>query len=189
MPLVFNALRVVVLSGFLFATAVALTDWAVRNRKLPPFGGFPLFMRKVSAPILKPLQARMVKAGHNPVDAPTWFFWLALLGGLVLLGLFQWLVSEIDAVMWAVHSGTNGVILFLVESVYSILVIALFIRVVSSWFGLSPYGKWMRPVMLLTNWLVEPIRRLLPPTGMFDFSPLVAYFLLYVVRILLIRAL
>jgi YggT family protein len=40
----------------------------------------------------------------------------------------------------------------------------------------------MRPVMALTNWLIEPIRRLLPPFGMFDLSPLVAYLVLLVAR-------
>jgi len=183
------ALRYIVFAGFVAAGAVALTDWAVRNRHLQPFGGFPLFMRKLSGPVLKPLQARMVKSGHNPVDAPIWLFWIAVAGGLALIGLSQWLVSEFYAVRWAMDSGSHGLLIFVVESLYSLLVLALFIRVVSSWFGVSPYAKWMRPVMLLTNWLVEPIRRLLPPMGVFDFSPLVAYVALYIVRIILIRAL
>ena len=80
-------------------------------------------------------------------------------------------------------------VLFLVESIYSVLMAALFIRVVSSWFGVSPYGKWMRPVMLLTNWLVDPIRKRLPPMGMFDFSPLVACGILFVARLLVLTVL
>ena len=48
--------------------------------------------------------------------------------------------------------------------------LALFVRVIASWLGISPYSAWMRPVMILTDWLIEPIRRILPPMGMIDFS-------------------
>jgi YggT family protein len=40
----------------------------------------------------------------------------------------------------------------------------------------------MRPVMALTNWIVVPIRRILPPLGMVDFSPLVAWLVLSLLR-------
>ena len=40
--------------------------------------------------------------------------------------------------------------------------IALFVRVIASWLGISPYARWMRPVMAATSWLVEPIRRFSP---------------------------
>ena len=36
--------------------------------------------------------------------------------------------------------------------------------------------------MALTDWLIEPIRRILPPLGMLDFSPLVAWLLLSLLR-------
>ena len=36
--------------------------------------------------------------------------------------------------------------------------------------------------MALTDWLIEPIRRILPPVGMLDFSPLVAWLVLTLVR-------
>ncbi|MEO8032108.1 MAG: YggT family protein [Gemmatimonadota bacterium] len=189
MPLLLTVLRGVVFGGFVFSATVALTDWAVRNRHLPPFGTVPLLMRRLSDPVLRPLQQRLVKSGHNPVEAPTWLFWLTLLIGLAVLGLAQWLITEVAEIGWALQGGPGGILRFVIEGVYSVLVIALFIRVVSTWFAVSPYSKWMRPVMRLTNWLVEPIRRLLPPMGMFDFSPLVAYAALYLANWLLLRLL
>ena len=47
----------------------------------------------------------------------------------------------------------------------------------------------MRIVHGLTDWLVDPIRRVVPPLGMFDISPLVAYFVLYLVEQLVMRGL
>jgi len=61
------------------------------------------------------------------------------------------------------------------------------VRVIASWFGVSPYAKWMRPVLALTNWIVEPLRRIVPPIGMIDVSPMVAYLILLVARMIILR--
>jgi len=58
--------------------------------------------------------------------------------------------------------------------------------VVASWFGIGAYHPRFRPVILLTEWLVAPIRRVLPPTGMIDLSPLVAWLALVLLRSLLL---
>jgi uncharacterized protein YggT (Ycf19 family) len=44
----------------------------------------------------------------------------------------------------------------------------------------------MRIFYALTDWLVEPIRRVLPQMGMFDWSPLVAWLVLLVLRSVLL---
>jgi YggT family protein len=69
-----------------------------------------------------------------------------------------------------------------VDAVFTVLMAAIFIRVIGSWIGIGPYNRWMRPMYALTNWLIDPIRRILPPMGMIDFSPMVAWLVLYVVR-------
>ena len=65
---------------------------------------------------------------------------------------------------------------------------ALIVRVIASWFGASPYRKWMRPVALLTDWILEPLRRVLPPFGPLDLSPLVAYFILWIAERVIVGA-
>ena len=69
----------------------------------------------------------------------------------------------------------------LVSAVFTLLMTAILIRVIGSWLGIGPYRRWMRPIYGLTDWLIDPIRRILPPFGMFDFSPMVAWLVLYVV--------
>ncbi|MGH7622515.1 MAG: YggT family protein, partial [Gemmatimonadaceae bacterium] len=41
----------------------------------------------------------------------------------------------------------------------------------------------------LTDWIVRPIARVLPPFGMIDFSPIVAYLLIYVVQVAVLGSL
>jgi len=75
---------------------------------------------------------------------------------------------------------------FVINGVFGLLIAALIIRVVASWFGIGVYHRHFRPLILLTEWLVAPIRRILPPTGMLDFSPLVAWLVLVLLRSLLL---
>jgi YggT family protein len=176
------ASRLVVILTLAYASAVALTHWAVRSRKLTPFGAWPRFMRRVSDPVLQPLERRILRAGGNPQDAPLWLVGIVIVGGLLLLSLVQWLVGFAVTFGILVQSGPRAWARFLVSGLFTLLMVALIVRVIASWFGISPYRPWMRPAMLLTDWIVQPIRRILPPFGMIDFSPLVAWLVLSVVR-------
>jgi len=66
-----------------------------------------------------------------------------------------------------------------------VLVVALFVRVLGSWFGLFRYARGLRAVYRLTDWVVEPLRRVLPPAAGFDWSPLAAWVVLWLLRQLL----
>lgn len=55
--------------------------------------------------------------------------------------------------------------------------------------GVGRYNRWMRPFYSATDWLIEPIRRRLPPFGAIDVSPVLAYLLLLLLREAILRAL
>lgn len=176
------ATRIIVVVALVYASAVALTHWAVRSRRITPFGRWPRFVRRASDPLLLPLERRVIRAGGSPQDAPLWLVGIVIVGGLLLLSLTQWLTGFAATLAAMAHSGPRAWTHFLVSGLFTILMAALLVRVVSSWFGISPYRPWMRPVMVLTDWILDPIRRVLPPFGMIDFSPLVAWLVLTIVR-------
>jgi YggT family protein len=174
--------RFLVVAALAYAVIVATTAWAVRRQHIGPFGVWPKFVRRISDPILRPLERRMVRLGGNPQDASLWLVGIAVIGGLILISLVQWLVGLWYTLVALGHSGPRDVARFAVSGLFSLLMIALFVRVIASWLGISPYARWMRPVMAATTWLVEPIRRFLPPVGMIDFSPMVAWLVLWLAR-------
>jgi YggT family protein len=176
------AVRGIVLLALAFGATVALTHWAVRSRRINPFGAWPRLVRRISDPILLPLERRVIKAGGNPQNAPLWLLGLVIGGGLLLLSLAQWLITTASGLVLLAQGGVRVWIQVLLSAVFTILMAAILIRVIASWLGIGPYRKWMRPVYALTNWLIDPIRRILPPVGIFDFSPMVAWLVLYVVR-------
>jgi len=165
---------------------IALTYWLVRAGHLAPFGPWPKSVRQAADPILRPIERRLVGAGKNPQDAPLWLFGLSVLGGLLLISLTDWLLTFLIGLRYAAAGGGRGIASFLVNAVFGVLIVALIIRVVASWFGIGAYNRRFRPVVLMTEWLVAPIRRALPPMGMIDFSPLVAWLALILMRSLLV---
>ena len=62
---------------------------------------------------------------------------------------------------------------------YSLIV---FVAVVLSWLRLSPDNPVVRIVATMTEPVLEPIRKVLPDLGGFDFSPMVLLILLQLVK-------
>ncbi len=189
MDLIGQAARWVSVLALFLTSVIALTYWLVRSGHMAPFGPWPRAVRRAADPILRPIERRITMAGRNPQDAPVWLFGFAVLGGLLLITLADWLVGFIARVQMAAAGGPGGLAAFLVNAVFGILIVALIVRVVASWFGIGAYRPWFRPVILLTEWLVAPIRRILPPMGMIDLSPLVAWLVLIVLQSMLLTLL
>ncbi len=182
--------RWIAAGAFVLAATVALTHWGVRKGSIQAFGGWARFVRNMSDPVLRPLERRIARAGANPQDAPAWLAGLALVLGLVLIAVVNWIVGFIAGLIYQSQvGGPHALLVTVVRTVFSLLMLALFIRVIASWFGMGRYNRFIRITYILTDWLVEPIQRVLPPMGMIDFSPLVAYFVLSLGSQLIVKAL
>lgn len=182
-------IRYAAFAAFALAVFVALGSWLVRTRRISPFRPLGRALRQTTDPVLHPVEARVLRAGGNPVNAGWWLVIGVALIGVVAVSLAGWLVGVWLSLSAALSGGPRAMIRFLVGIAYYVLIIALFARVISSWFGVFRYTRWIRPAYVLTDWIVVPIRRLLPPTGMLDFSPLVAWLVLYLLYLFVIRVL
>jgi YggT family protein len=69
-----------------------------------------------------------------------------------------------------------------------VLIIAIVIRALMSWFPMSRNNPFARIVYQLTEPLLEPVRRLMPRTGFIDLSAMVVIILLYVMIAVVNRA-
>ena len=174
--------RSIVVVALIYASIVALTHWAVRRRKIGPFGAWPRLVRRVSDPVLLPLERRVIRFGGSPQDAPLWLLGIVILGGLILLSLTNWLLETVGTLGALASASPRDWIRVLVSWAFSLVMAAIFIRVIASWFGVSEYRPWMRPLVFLTDWIIRPIRRIMPSTGVIDFSPMVAWLVLWVAR-------
>jgi YggT family protein len=174
--------RGIVFGCFALASIVALVHWLVQQGKLQPFSGFAVGVRRAVDPVMKPLERRLHRSGKNPVDAPFYLFWITLFGGLAVIAMVQWITGTIARVMVVSAYGPRGLLAIAIDWLFNILMIAIFVRVIASWFSISPYSWFMRLVHGLTDWLIEPLRKVIPPLGMFDIVPMVAYLMLMLAR-------
>jgi YggT family protein len=177
-----SILRPLVLAAAALAGVVAATHWAVRERRIAPFGPWARTVRRLSDPLVQPLEQRLVRFGRSPREAPLWLLGFVIVGGILLISVTRWLEALLFAIAAMQGAGPRAWVRFGLDLVFNLLMLALVVRVVSSWFGVSPFSRWMRPAFGLTNWLVEPLRRRLPQFGVLDLSPLVAYLILVLAR-------
>jgi len=178
------------LGRVLFALAAVLflvfaIDWLVRTRRLSPFGAVARFFRRVVDPLLEPVERRVVRAGGMPSAAPWWALVAAVVGGILLILLLRALQDVVYQLAVASQSA-RGLYALFVKWTFGILWLALIIRVAASWLRLSPYSRWIRWSVSLTEWLLRPLRRWIPPVGMMDVTPIAAIIVLWIMKALLL---
>lgn len=177
-----DLVRYAVVAAFGLSVLVALGSWLVRTRRLSPFGPVGRTLRQLTDPLMRPVERRVVRVGGNPVQAGWWLVIGTAILGILVVSLAQWLQTSWDSITGAARAGGRGVLDLVVRVAYDILFFAILVRVVASWLGRGRYTRWLRPAYWLTDWLVEPIRRILPTAGPIDFSPLVALLVLWLLK-------
>ena len=171
------------------ATALgAFAAMAVQARTINPFGRTARLVRALTDPLLRPIERRILRGGGNPQSAPWWLAGLAIGGAVVLVTAVQWAAGEARTLAAAATLGSGSALRLAVYWAFNLVIIALVVRVVGSWVGASRYSRWMRPFVFLTEWLLAPLRRVVPPLGMLDITPLIAWFVLQLVRDWVLRA-
>jgi len=147
---------------------------------LNPFGWASRTIRRLSDGFIIPVRAGLRGfGGMNPDFAPLVVILLAILLGYFVLSLIQTIVKTIGGVINGVQHGAPiqvlGFILYGLLSLYLLLII---IRVIFSW-GLTYRNRLMRFLIDITEPLLGPLRRMIPPLGWLDISPIVAIIIIW----------
>jgi len=181
--------RYTVFALFALSALVALGSWLVRTRRISPFSSFGRTVRAVTDVIVRPVEKRLVRLGGNPVNAGWWLVVVVAAGGVIFISLLGWGLETFGDVASAAAGGPRASLMLVVDLAYNVMFWSVLIRVIGSWLGFFRYNRWMRPFYALTDWLVEPIRKVVPPIGMIDISPMIAIVVLIVLRKLLLAVL
>ncbi len=65
-----------------------------------------------------------------------------------------------------------------IDLIFTLLTLAIFARAILSWFVRDPYNPLVYWLDRITDPILEPIRRFVPPIGMMDITPIIALILL-----------
>ncbi|HEY1508294.1 MAG TPA: YggT family protein [Solirubrobacteraceae bacterium] len=94
-----------------------------------------------------------------------------------------------------VEALTRGDIANYVQALFTVYIVLIFLYILLNLvfsFGMRPpYARWSDALLTFLRDVCEPylrlFRRFIPPLGMFDFSPIIAIFLLYIVRSIVVN--
>ncbi|MHB0948233.1 MAG: YggT family protein [Gemmatimonadaceae bacterium] len=177
-----RTVRLVVLVIAIVTLVLAVAAWAVQARRISPFTGLARTIRQLTDPLLAPLEKRLVRSGRRVASAPWWLLGGVVVGGLLLIALVDFVIEQALATMSAASAGPRAVLVLLVIWTFAVLRFALLVRVLSSWVPVSPLNPIIRVARRLTEWMLHPLRSVIPMVGMFDLTPLIAWFLLGIVQ-------
>jgi YggT family protein len=177
-------LRSVFLVGGIVLAVVATADWAARARRLNPFGGLARFMRARVDPRLVGIERQVIRAGGRGTATPWWALVAYVMLAALALGALEMLGTIFRELAVASSVGASGFLLLAVRWTFGFLRLALLVRVLSSWFPSLAVSRWTRWAYGATEWMLRPLRRLIPSLGVIDITPIVAYFALQILQYL-----
>jgi YggT family protein len=184
---VIQVVRAALLAIAVVFGVICILDWAVRTRKISPFNAIARFCRATVDPLIAPIERKVVRAGGTPASAPLWALAAVVIGGILLLSLLDFILIQVARSMIASQNGAAGIFHLLVSWTFTILKIAIIVRVISSWLPISPYSRWVLWSYKLSEPILAPMRRIVPNLGGLDITPILAYFLLSLTESFLLR--
>lgn len=170
-----ETLKNLLLWAALLMAMIAVIDWLVRTRRISPFGPVARFFRQRIDPLLEPVERRVIRAGGLPASAPWWALAAIVVSGIVVLALLDFVGGLVADVMVGVTSGPGGVLRLIVFWTFALLRIAILVRVIASWLPIGPFSPWVRWSFTLSEPILRPLRRVIPPFRSIDLTPIIAF--------------
>lgn len=147
---------------------------------LNPFGSASITLRRLTDPLVGPVRRALMGFGVDPKYAPLVTILIAILLGWFVLQLVANVANMIAGLLLSSQRGAIapmvGYLLYGALALYSLLI---FVRIIFSWVMVSYSNRLMRFLVNATEPLMGPLRRMVPPVGRFDISPIVAFIILW----------
>jgi YggT family protein len=149
-------------------------------RDLNPFSWSAITLRRLTDGFVAPVRGALRQVGIDPKFAPLVVILVSILLGFFFMQLVSTIAMTVDGVISSAARGAIpsllGFVLYGLITLYSLMIM---MRIVFSWGMVSYSNRLMRFLVDATEPLLGPLRRVIPPLGRFDISPLVAFFILW----------
>ena len=147
---------------------------------LNPFGWRSRTIHRLTDGLVVPVRGGLRGVGIDPKFAPLVAILIVILMGYFFLRLVETIFFTIAGVMDSTQRGAVVAVLgFILYGLISIYILLIIIRIVFSWGRVSYSNRVMRFLVDVTEPLLGPLRRMIPPLGWIDISPIVAFLILW----------
>jgi YggT family protein len=173
----------VVIAVIVAVVVVVLLRFIANLANLNPFGWTSLTIRRLTDPLINPVRRALAGFGVDPKYAPLVAILLTILLGWFALQLVTSIANTFAGIFTALdrHAVVPiiGYLLYGLLGFYSLLI---FIRIIFSWVTVSYSNRLMRFLLNATEPLLGPLRRMIPPVGGFDISPIFAFIIVWILQ-------
>jgi YggT family protein len=147
---------------------------------LNPFSWASRTIRRLSDTFVMPARRALIGLGVDPKFAPLIVILIAILLGWFLL----WLTEEVAATLIGLivsFKAANPImgLGYIIYGALSVYLVFIFMRIVFSWGMVSYKNRLMRFLVNTTEPLLGPLRRIIPPLGIMDISPIFAFIIIW----------
>ena len=162
----------------LVVIALMLARLILNKADLNPFSRPVIMVRRWTDPLVNPVRRPLVQMGISPNVTPLVVILVAVLLGYFATLFITTVLGTVKGLLYSVRDGRPiavvGYVLYGTLALYSLMIFA---RIVMSW-GVSPHNRLLHFLIRTTEPILGPFRRVIPPLGMIDVSPIVVLLLL-----------
>jgi len=170
----------VVVAAIIAVIALMVIRLIADAANLNPFSRPSLLIRQLSDPFVFRMRRGLMGFGIDPKYSPVVVILIAILLGWFVLQLAETLAYTSAGLLNSVrHGAMVSALGFIIYGAVSLYIIFIFMRIVFSWGMVSYSNRIMRFLVKTTEPLLGPLRRIIPPLGMLDISPIVAFLILW----------
>ncbi len=178
---VYPIIWIVLWSIFLISLTLLILRLVFNYADPNPFGKIGRFgfrIRKLTEKFVYPAARMLAMFRVDTRLAPLVTMFIALLLTYFLSGIFRDTFFIIDGISAGITTGNPKVFVgFVLYGLLSVLVLLIFIRFISSWFVFTR-NTFLAFVKRVTDPIMLPVQRLIPPVGMFDLSGMIVLILI-----------
>ena len=150
---------------------------------LNPFSWLSLTIRRLTDPFVMPMRRGLMGFGIDPKYSPLVVILITILLGFFLLQLTGTLAFTVAGILRSIQNGSMiSVLGFIIYGAVTIYILLIFVRIVFSWGMVSYSNRLMKFLVDTTEPLLGPLRRIIPPFGMWDISPIFAFLILWLLQ-------
>jgi YggT family protein len=170
----------VVTTAIIFVVALVILRLIADHANWNFFGWPAVTIRRLTDPLIRPVRRALLGFRVDPKYAPLVTILIAILLGWLAVRVTDNVLGTIAGVMSAVQQQSVARIIgHLLYGLLGLYILLIFVRIVFSWITVSRSNRVMRFLVNATEPLLGPLRRVIPPVGMFDISPFVAFIIVW----------
>lgn len=175
-----NVIAAIVQTVIAVIAVLMIVRLAINYMDVNPFGRTIVRFRQLTDPLVNPARRALAGFGINQKIAPLITLLIAILLGYFVVQLtdsaFGGLRNIVVSAQSKQYLRVLGFALYTLLDIYGLL---LFIRIIFSWGMVISRNSVMRFLVGITDPLLIPLRRMIPPLGVFDLSAIFAFLLIW----------